>query len=295
MKNFEYKKLSTLDEALSLLGQSQDGAMILAGGTDLLVKIRNRVWHPEILIDIKGIPGLDEIRYDAVEGLYLGPLTSIHRLETSSIIREKFPAIFEAASSLGSFQVRCRATLGGNLCSASPAGDMAPSLISLGAKAKIVGRGRERWVPLEDFFTAPGKTLLKRDEFLAAVQVPKLPPQTGSKYIKFAFRKAMDWTIVGVAVALFLDSERDKCAEIRIALGAVASTPLRAKKAETRLRGQRMDEAAIAEASLLASEEVTPISDIRASGEYRREMVRVLTQKTLNQLLCEGFDTRETE
>jgi len=284
MKNFEYKKVHTLEEAFHLLGQHQEKAMILAGGTDLLVKMRNKTLKPEILVDIKGIPGLDEIRYDPVEGLHLGALASIHRLETCPIILEKFPAISEAAGYLGSFQIRSRATLGGNLCHASPAGEMAPCLISLGAKLRIAGSAGERWVLLEDFFTDPGKTVLQRDELLTTVQVPTPPAQTGCQYTKYGIRKAMDLAIVGVAVVLTLDEEKDKCREVKIALGAVGPIPMRAKKGEARLRGQKMDEASIAEASLLASQEAQPITDIRASAEYRRKMVQALTQKTLKQL-----------
>lgn len=284
MKNFEYKKVFTLKEALLLLAQHQEGAKILAGGTALLVKMHNKVLKPEILVDIKGIRGLEEIRYDPVEGLSIGALALIHSLETSQIIREKFEVISEAAGFLGSLQIRNRGTLGGNLCNASPAGDMAPCLISLSAKAKVMGGGGERFFPLEEFFMGPGKTALKQDELLTAVQVPNLPPRTGCMYTKHSIRKAMDWPVVGVAVALTLDSERDKCRDIKIALGAAAPVPMRAQKAEDRLRGQRMDETSIAEASRLASEEARPITDIRASAEYRREMVRVITQKTLKQV-----------
>jgi len=281
MKNFEYKKVSTLDEALSLMGQYQGRAKVLAGGTDLLVRMRNRVWNPEILIDLKGVPGLDEIQYDPAEGLQIGALTSIYRIVNSSIIREKFPAISQAAASLGSFQVRTRATLGGNLCNASPAADMAPILISLGAKVKIRRNEAERWIPLEEFFASPGKSVLRPSELLALIQVPTLPARTAGVYLKHTIRKAMDLPIASVAVALTLDSGKDKCREIKIALGAVGPIPIRAVEAEKQLRGLRVDEASMAEASLLAAEEARPISDVRASAEYRREMVRVLTQRAL--------------
>ena len=283
MKSFGYQKVFTLEEAFRLLDQYPDKARILAGGTDLLVKIRHSILSPELLIDIKEIPGLDEIRYDPAAGLQIGALASIHRLETSAVIKEKYGVIAQAAGSLASLQVRTRATLGGNLCNVSPHGDMAPCLLSLGAKVKIAGKKEDRLVPLEEFFVGPGITDLRPGEILAAVQLPLPLPFTGCTYIKHTIRKAMDLAVVGVAVALSADSERVKCREVKIALGAVGPIPLRAKRAENRLRGQKLDDFSISEVSRIASEEVQPISDIRASGEYRREMVRVITERALKQ------------
>jgi carbon-monoxide dehydrogenase medium subunit len=283
MKSFGYQKVFILEEAFRLLDQYQDKARILAGGTDLLVKIRHSILSPEILIDIKEIPGLDEIRYDPAAGLQIGALASIHSLETSPVIKEKYGVISQAAGSLGSFQIRARATLGGNLCNVSPHGDMAPCLISLGARVKIAGKKEDRLVPLEEFFIGPGITDLRPGEILAAVQLPIPLPFTGCIYIKHSIRRAMDLAVVGVAVALSADSEKVKCQEVKIALGAVGPIPLRAKRAESRLWGQKLDEFSISEASRIASEEVQPISDIRASSEYRREMVRVITERALKQ------------
>jgi len=248
-----------------------------------LVKIRGHILSPNFLIDIKGIPGLDEIRYDPAVGLRLGALVSIRALETSSLIKEKYGGISLAAGSLGSFQVRTRATLGGNLCNGSPAADMAPCLVSLGARVKIVGKKEDRLIPLEEFFISPGKTRLRPDEILTAIEVSNPLALTSCVYIKHSIRKAMDLAIVGVAVALSADSAKRKCEEVRIALGAVGPVPLRAKNAESRLRGQKLDKISIAEASQIASEEVRPISDLRASAGYRREMVRIITERALHQ------------
>ncbi len=283
MKDFGYQKVLTLEDAFYLLDQYQERAGILAGGTDLLVKIRGHVLGPDFLIDIKGIPGLDEIRYDPAAGLRLGTLVSIRALETSSLIKEKYGGISLAAGSLGSFQVRTRATLGGNLCNASPAADMAPCLVSLGARVKIVGKKEDRLIPLEEFFIGPGKTRLRPGEIVTAIEVTNSLALTTCVYIKHSIRKAMDLAIVGVAVALSADSAKRKCEEVRIALGAVGPVPLRAKKAESRLRGQKLDKISIAEASRIASEEVQPISDVRASAGYRREMVRIITERALHQ------------
>jgi carbon-monoxide dehydrogenase medium subunit len=281
MKNFGYQKVFTMEEAFRLLEQYPDKARILAGGTDLLVKVRQNILSPELLIDIKEIPGLDEIRYNTTAGLQIGALTSIRKLETSPVIKENFGIITEAAASLASFQVRTRATLGGNLCKLSPHGDMAPCLMSLGARVKIAGKKEDRLVPLENFFVGPGKTELRSNEILAAVQVPIPLPFTACIYIKHSIRKSMDLAVVSVAVALSTDSKKVKCQEVKIVLGAVDFIPLRAKRAESGLRGQKLDEFSISEASRIASEEIRPISDIRGSGEYRKEILRVITERAL--------------
>src|SRR4030042_5568551 len=166
MKNFEYRKVSTLEEAFYLLAKHQERASILAGGTGLLVKMRHKILAPELLIDLKGIPGLDEIRFDSAYGLRLGALTTIRALEASPLVKEKFGIIAQSASFLGSYQIRTRATLGGNLGNASPAADMVPGLISLAAKDKIDGRNGERLIPLDELFAGPGKTRLQCGEIL---------------------------------------------------------------------------------------------------------------------------------
>jgi carbon-monoxide dehydrogenase medium subunit len=292
MNNFEYRKVSTLEDACLLLDQYGDRAKILAGGTDLLIKMRNRALNPALLIDLKGVPGLDEIRYEPAIGLRIGPLTSIHQLETSRLVQEKFGGIAKAAASLGTYQIRCRATLGGNICSASPAADMVPSLIVLGAKAKIGGKKRERWLPLGELFTGPGRTNLRPEEILAEVQIPDPPGPIVTFYAKHSIRNAMDLAVVSVAVALSPASKRDVCSEIRIALGAVGPVPLRALRAEDLLRGQKLDQEIISRAAEIASEDVQPITDFRASAEYRREMVRVLTRRVLEKI-WEGLSGKE--
>jgi len=285
MKNFIYKKVFTLEEAYALLSQYQDKGKILAGGTDLLVKMKQKQLQPEVLIDIKGIQGMDFISHDQKDGLLIGSLTSIRNIELSNVVQEKCNVISESASHLGSVQIRNLATLGGNLCNASPSAEMAPCLISLGAKVRIVGKEGERWGLLEEFFKGPGETILRSDELLAYVQVPNILPRTGYVYMKHSMRKAMDLAIVSVAVALTLDASKEKCEETKIVLGAVAPIPMRTRGAEDRLRGQKVDEKAIEEASRLASEESRPITDMRSSAEYRREMIKVLIAKSIKKAL----------
>jgi carbon-monoxide dehydrogenase medium subunit len=283
MKNFVYQKAFSFKEALLLLSQNPGGAKVFAGGTDLLILMKEKLLAPDLLIDLKGIPGAGEIDYHPGEGVTIGGLATIESIETSAVIRKNFPVLADAAGALGSSQVRHRATLGGNLCHASPAAEMVPSLIAFGARAGIIGSERERWIPLEEFFVSPGETALRKTELLTSVRVPPILPRTGCAYLKHSIRKAMDPGIVNVAVLLTLDAAEEKCLEARIVLGAVAPTVMRARKAEARLRGREITPAVIAEAARSASEEARPITDVRASAEYRREMVEAITAKCIEQ------------
>ncbi len=285
MKNFIYRKAATLEEAFEFLLQYKEKARILAGGTDLLVKMKKGLLEPEILIDIKGISSLDGIRYSEKEALFIGSLVSIRDLEVSSVIQKKYKVISEAAGLLGSIQIRNLATLGGNLCNASPAAEMVPCLMTLGARLKIKSSAGERMIPLENFLIGPGQTELKNGEILMGIQVPNVPQRMGCVYMKHTIRKAMDLAIISVAASLTLDPAQQRCQEIKIVLGAAAPIPLRARKAEGRLRGERIDKAGIREASEIASREARPITDVRGSAEYRKEMVRVFTEKSVQQAL----------
>lgn len=284
MKNFEYRKTSSLNEALRLLADNETRSKVLAGGTDLLTKMRHKFLSPSLLIDLKGIADLNCLQYDSTSGLRLGALTTIHQMEASILIKEKFGILAQAASSLGSYQIRCRATLGGNLCNASPAADMVPALIVLRTEVTIASLEGKRHLPLESFFIAPGKTNLKPGEILTEIRVPNPIASTAFHYTKHGIRKAIDLAIVVVAVALSMDSDNKTCSKAIIALGAVSPTPMRASKAENCLYRQKVDEGMISRAALIASEEINPISDIRASADYRKEMVRTLTGRSLRKV-----------
>lgn len=283
MKNFIYKKVSTFEETLRLLSENREEAKVLAGGTNLLILMKQKFLNPRILIDVKEIPGAGDIHCDPKEGLTIGPLATIESIETSEVIQKGFRVISEAAGLLGSIQIRLRATLGGNLCHASPSADMAPCLIALGARVRIAGGQGERWIPLEDFFAGPGKTVLQANELLTSIRVPKVPPRTGCAYVKHSIRKAIEPGIVNVAVTLTLGESGENCAEIKIALGAVAPIPMRARKAEDRLRGRKLNEASLEEAASLASEEARPITDVHGSAEYRKAMVGAVTMQSIKQ------------
>jgi len=278
MKRFEYFEPTSLPEAFALLGRYQGRAQPLAGGTDLLVALKEHLRSADCVVNIKKIPGIDRLSFDASDGLYIGALVTAREIEVSPITKEHYSSLVQAARELGSIQVRNRATIVGNVCRASPSADTLPPLIADGAEITIHGPGGHRTVLLEEFFTGPGKTVLGHDELVTTIPVPAPAPRTGKVYIKHGRRKAMELATVGVAVTL---NEFD----LRIVLGAVAPTPIRATKAEGLLRGRKLDDARIERAAQAAAEEARPISNVRASAEYRRDMVAVLTRRAVKQAL----------
>jgi len=284
---FEYLEPATIEEAVSLLTKYDGRAKVIAGGTDLVVQMREKAVKPDYVIDIVNIPGLDYINYDEKQGLSIGALTTISSLEKSAELRMKYPVISLAASKLGSVAIRNLGTLGGNLCNAAPSAEMAPALIGLSADAKIVGPGGERIVPLENFFTGPGSTVLKKGGLLVEVQVPVSWPGTRGVYLKHAIRGMVDLAIVGVAVVIVIEPRDGVCQDIKVTLGAVAPTPMRAHSAEGVIKGRRIDEGLIEKSAEAASAEARPISDVRASAEYRSEMVKVFTRWALRQVTVE--------
>ena len=281
LPKFEYLAPRTVDEALSLLSQHRGEAKLIAGGTDLLHQMKRREKTPQYLVGLKNIPVLDYISYDETRGLSFGPLTTIHAIETSPLVRDKFPVLSQAASTMASAQIRNLGTVVGNLCSAVPSADMAPGLIVLGASLKIASTSGERTVAVEDFFTAPRESVLTPDELVVEVQVPNPPPHCGMVYAKHTTRAAMELAIVGVATLIALQD--GLCTEVKIALGAVAPTPMRVNKAEALLKGKPFDAELVKEAAELACQACSTISDIRGSAEYRDEIVTVLIRRALNQ------------
>ena len=280
LPGFEYLAPETIDEAVLLLSRPGKDAKPIAGGTDILLKMKRREEVPRYLVGLKNIPGLGNIEYDDAQGLRFGPLVTIHAMETSLIVREKFPILSQAASTIGSAQIRNLGTVIGNVCNALPSADMIPSLIVLGATVRIAGKKGEKSIPIDDFFTGPGKTVLAHDELVVEVQVPCLPPRSGGVYIKHAPREAMDLAIISVATRITLDD--GICKEVRICLGTAGPIPMRAIKAEQILRDKPLSAALVTKASEAASEEAQPRSTIRSSAEYRKEMVRTLTERALN-------------
>ena len=276
---FNYLEPRTIKEAVSLLITYEGMAKVIAGGTDLLNQIRLKMIKPDYGVDIGYIPGLDYIKYDSEGQLSIGALATIRSLEMSAELRRHHPVISQAASLIGSMAIRNVGTIGGNLCHASPSSETAPSLIGLGASVKLMGPDGERTVALEKFFTGPGQTVLQKGEFMVEIQVPPMPPNAKGVYLKHSLRGTVNPAIVGVAAIVATDSER--CKEIKLVLGAVAPTPIRAKKAEEILRGEEINDALIEKAAQAASDESSPITDVRASADYRKEMVKVFTRYAL--------------
>jgi carbon-monoxide dehydrogenase medium subunit len=282
LRAFEYHAPTTLNEAISLLQQHGESARPLAGGTDLVVQMKENATKfapPSHIVSLLRVPELTGIEYSESDGLRIGAGATMTDVAESKTIREQYPAIAEGAALVGSIQTMNMATVGGNLCNAAPSADIAPSLLAFEAEAVIVGPSSRRAVSLGEFFVGPGKTVLASDELLAEVRVPALLSGTGSAYQRHTPRKQMDIAVVGVAAALSLAGNSIERA--RVALGAVAPTPVRALKAEAALEGQPVSDEAFARAAEAAVEECSPISDVRGSAEFRRHIVLVMTERML--------------
>ena len=278
IKDFEYFAPKRLKEALTLLDKYQDECKVIAGGQSLLVLMRQGLVAPKYLIDIKGISELSYIKSDTKKGLKIGALTTHRAIEKSPMMRDGFAVLTEMESRLASIQTRNWGTIAGNICHADPAGDPAPVLIALNATLSMAGTKGERTMAVEDFTLDYFETALEPGELLTEIQIPAPPPHTGTVYTKFNVIES-DLATVGVAVSITLGSGDGICQHARIALGAAAPTPMRAKKAEAVLRGKKITDSLLKEAGEVASTEAEPISDIQASEEYRRELVKVLVKR----------------
>lgn len=282
---FEYVSPQTLQEACALLVQYGDSAKVLAGGSDLLVKMKDGLMKPAYLVSLKNLDSLKAIRYEIGTGVIIGARATHNEVMNNSILQEKYRSVCEAAHSMAANQIRNIGTVGGNLVNAVPSADIPPILIALDAQVRIVGTGGERAVPLEDFFLGPGKTVLENGEILAEIIIPD-QPTTGSNYIKSALRRAGALAVAGVASSVSVSDGTFQ--DVRIVLGAVAPTPMRARQAENVLRGKKISQELIDEAGKVAGAESKPISDIRGSIEYRRNLVYVLTRRSLKAAIEKG-------
>lgn len=280
IKSFAYFEAETAAQAVGILAR-EGGAHALAGGTDLLVRMKQGVLAPVALVNLKKIPGLDCICEEPGQGLRIGALASISAIERSPLVRKGHPVLAEAAGELGSPSIRNLGTLGGNIGRASPASDMAPSLTVLGARLLVEGQKGQREVAIDGFFKGPGTTVLSREELITAFLIPKMPAGSGAAYMRLGRRQGMDCCLVGAAVFLALSGKDNGVAGARITLAAVGPIPLRAQRAEEVLLSGSLTEERMKEAARAASEDCSPITDIRASGSYRKEMVEVLTYRGL--------------
>jgi CO/xanthine dehydrogenase FAD-binding subunit len=277
VKPFAYFAPQHLDEALDILQQHPE-AQVLAGGTDLLVQAHERNRSIAALVNLRRIPELNRVTFNG--SLSLGAMQTVGKVAAHATIRQEYTALAMGAGLIGSVQIQNMATVGGNICNASPSADSAPGLLALDARVVLASTQGERSLPLEAFFQGPGQTALQAGELLIRLELPRPPAHSGSFYLRHTPRARMDLAFVGVAAAVQLSESGEICC-VRIALGAVAPTPLRAVGAEQRLAGGRPDAALINEAALLASAEAHPIDDLRASADFRRHLVQVLTRRAL--------------
>lgn len=273
---FEFFEPTTVQEVVDLV--DGDKARVLAGGVDLVLKMRLRQIVPDKVISLQKIPGLDYVEGDRKKGLRFGALATLLQIEQSPIVKENWMLLYEAISKIVSVQTKTMGTAVGNLCVATPASDVAPPLFVLSAKVKIAGAKGERVIPIEDFFVNVGETVLEPHEIVTEISAPSLPAGTGSAFMKLS-KTAEDIAKVNAAVTVSIAD--GKCKEARIALGSVAPTPIRVPRAEDAIKGEKFDEKTIAGAAEAAAETVKPISDVRSTAEYRKEMVMVLVKGAL--------------
>jgi carbon-monoxide dehydrogenase medium subunit len=283
MSEMSYEAPDTLETAVALLLRTHGEARVLAGGTDLLIQMRAGRVAPETLVDIKGIP---EMRSIAIEnaGYRVGAAVTCMELIEHEAFAKAWPGIIDAAKLIGSIQVKGRATLGGNLCNASPAADSVPALIAAGAVASIVGPKGGREVPVEEFATGPGKNSLARGEILAWILLPRRPPFSGDAYLRFTPRTEMDIAVVGAGVNITLD-KNDICSSARVSLGAVAERALLVPAAAAALIGRKVDDAALELLAAAASAACRPIDDKRGTREFRIQVAGVMAQRAARNAL----------
>jgi carbon-monoxide dehydrogenase medium subunit len=282
MRDFEYLPTKTVKEACSLISQYKEEGKILAGGQSLITLLRQKLISPSYLIDIKGVSELDSLTYDEKKGLRMGALTTHRTIEKSPLIRKKYQVLSEMEKSVASVQTRNWGTIGGNLCSADPIGDPAPSLIALNAKIKIISSRGEKTIPLEEFFTDYFTTILEPDEILSEIHLPPPAAHNGVVYMKFSTIEA-GIKIVSTSISVTLESDKVTCKDANIVMSAVAPVPFKARKAGELLIGKKINDDLIAEAAQLASEETNPTSDVHASAEFRREIAKVLVRRAVKE------------
>jgi carbon-monoxide dehydrogenase medium subunit len=279
IRSFELLEPKTVKQACSMLSKYGDQAKVIAGGLSLLLFLREKLYHPKYLVSIMGIKGLDYIRYDEKKGLRIGALTTHRSIENSPVVKEKFSVMAETFHRVGSMRIRNVGTIGGNLCHADPRLDPPPTLLALDASVKVVGPTGPRVIKLEDFFVNYYETVLKPDEILTEVSVPSPPPRTGGAYMRFSTKTNDDTPAVELAAVVTLDSKKEILENVKIGLGALAPTAIRAKKTEAFLKGKKFKEDILEEAGKIVSQEVEPIGDLRGSEEYKKEMVGVMLKR----------------
>lgn len=282
MRDIQYAAPTSVGDAVALLAQFGTRARVLAGGTDLIVQMREHIRDVDVVVDGKRIPELTQLTFDPAAGLTLGAAVPCYRIYGDPTVRQQYPALVDSASIIGSTGIQGRASVGGNLCNSGPAADSIPTLIAYGAVARIAGPKGERQVPVEEFCTAPGVNVLQEGEMLVSLRLPAPPPHSGAKYLRFIPRNEMDIAEVGVGSFVQLNEAGDRFVAARIAVGAVAPKPLFVPEAGAALAGQPVSEESIQAAATAAQAAARPIDDMRGTAEHRVHLVGVLTRRTLN-------------
>ena len=285
MRAFDYVSAGSVKEVVGLLASSNGGTLVLSGGTDLLVQLRENRRKAELLIDVKNIPELTAVHFDPQSGLRLGAAASCFAICQDRFVLENYPGLVDAIKLIGGVQIQSRASVGGNLCNASPAADSIPALIVHHATCSIANRDGTREIPVERFCTAPGKNAMESGEFLLAVNVPPPPANYGAHYLRFIPRNEMDIAVVGAGAAIALDDTKQRILSARIALGAVAPTPLFVEEAGAFLAGREITAETILEAARIAQAAARPISDLRGTAEHRKHLCAVLTRRALEKAI----------
>ena len=290
MKWIDYAAPTSIKETVGLLAQRGDKARLLAGGTDLLVQLRTGRLQPDLVVDVKGIPELNEVAYDSHTGLMVGAAVPCYKIYTNQAVASAYPGLIDAVSLIGGIQIQGRASLGGNLCNAAPSGDAIPVMIALGATARITGTNGTREVAVEEFCMGPGQNILQRGEMLTSVHFPPPVPNSGAHYMRFIPRNEMDIAVAGAGVSVVLEDGVFKSA--RVSLASVAPTPLFVKDAGNALTGRPVDDESIRLASGIARDAAKPITDMRGTVEYRKHLCEVLTRRALNVAIQRAREVR---
>ena len=280
MIRFDYTEPQTIEEAALLLSSEGLRSRIIAGGTDILVKIHDRAVAVDRLISLSKIPGLRFISSDAAE-IGFGAMTTLGELERSSLVQRSLPVLFDAVKDLGSVQIRNVATLGGNVCNAAPSADTLPPLLALKAEVTTWSTGGVKRRGLDEFFVGPGKTLLKQGEILQDIRLKPPPPRSSGFYLKLSRRRGMDIPLLGIAVQIQMDEHFSGCEDVSISMGVAAPTPIRARAAEDLLKGEKVTDRLLEAAGDLACKEAKPRDSFRCSGEYRRAMIKTLLPEVI--------------
>jgi aerobic carbon-monoxide dehydrogenase medium subunit len=279
VRNFDYLEPTTVAEACALLKQHAGEAKVFAGGSQLTILLKQGLYQPKALVNIKKISELKGIKYDAKDGLSIGALVTHREIETSVVVREKFPVLCDAEREVANIRVRNMGTVGGNLASGEPLTDLSQIFIALDGKAKIIGPDGQRTIPIEELFVDFYTTSLAEDEILTHVVIPPLPVCSGVEYIRFSSSSVVDKPSAGVAMRLTLDAGAETVQTARIVLGCVGATPVRARNAEALLTGNKLTPELAQEAGSMASQECSPTSDLRGSEQYKRAIVRTLVKR----------------